>query len=190
MMMMDPANNNNNLEKLNVNGVVYDLKPIEPSSVGEGLPYAPINWPNHGDNWRWRTGKRVSGDGCFLDRYLFAPKTLPKGGVRGSLAFYSLSMLKSYIRENFPNDFHRFFASFSWKIPAAVHDSNYISSQEEKKSTEKKRKRDIHSTVQNKGKQKGTARSVMASSALEHKAITEILIFLRLNASQASKQKA
>ncbi|KAM7264449.1 hypothetical protein ACFE04_002132 [Oxalis oulophora] len=149
------SNNNNNIEKLNVNGVVYDLKPIEQSSAGEGLPYAPINWPNHGDIWRWRTGKRVSGDGCFHDRYLFAPKTLPKGGVRDTLAFYSLSMLQSYIQQHFPNDFHRFFASFSWKIPA-VQNTNHVFSQEESKSSGKKRKRAIRSAVKNKGKQKVT----------------------------------
>ncbi|TMW81448.1 hypothetical protein EJD97_009579 [Solanum chilense] len=41
---------------------------------GEGLPYAPVDFPNAGDKWGWMAGKRVTSSGTFRDRYLYSPK--------------------------------------------------------------------------------------------------------------------
>ena len=30
---------------------------------GMGLPYAPENWPQQGDVWGWKTGRRVVANG-------------------------------------------------------------------------------------------------------------------------------
>ncbi|XP_015087112.1 uncharacterized protein LOC107030301 [Solanum pennellii] len=59
-----------------------DLCPVSESYSGEGLPYAPVDFPNAGDKWGWRAGKRVSSSGTFRDRYLYLPNNFkaPKGG--------------------------------------------------------------------------------------------------------------
>ena len=96
------------------------LKPVSPDESGEGLPYAPENWPNPGDSWGWRVGKRVAQTGHYLDRYLYLPKRLR--GVNGSgrkVGFASKLSVERYIRTTFPaTDVDAFFASFSWKIPS------------------------------------------------------------------------
>lgn len=97
------------------------LMPVSPEEFGEGLPYAPENWPNPGDTWGWRVGKRVSQSGNFLDRYLYLPKHLPRcdSGGKGAFAFASKLSVERYIQTTFPGaDVDAFFASFSWKIPA------------------------------------------------------------------------
>lgn len=98
------------------------LRPVRPMESGEGLPYAPENWPNPGDTWRWKVGPRVSGKGTFVDRYLYPPKHLPgltPEVLRKSNAFRSRSSLERYIRQAFPKaDVRKFFASFSWSIPS------------------------------------------------------------------------
>lgn len=101
-----------------------NLVPVSPEESGEGLPYAPINWPNPGDNWSWKVGRRVTNTGHFLDRYLCAPRHLPRLEnevllkKRGA-AFASKLSVERYIRTAFPGaDINAFFASFSWKIPA------------------------------------------------------------------------
>ncbi|KAH7573799.1 hypothetical protein JRO89_XS03G0208700 [Xanthoceras sorbifolium] len=97
------------------------LTPVLPDASGRGLPYAPMNWPNPGDNWSWRVGRRVASTGHYLDRYLYLPKHLPrlessksrKGGFASKLS------VERYIRTTFPDaNVDAFFASFSWKIPA------------------------------------------------------------------------
>ncbi|KAK9929533.1 hypothetical protein M0R45_026629 [Rubus argutus] len=70
------------------NGI--SIRRVSPDESGEGLPYAPINWPKAGDTWRWKVGKRVSGSGHFLDRYLYLPKSLCRGGIRRIPAEMSL----------------------------------------------------------------------------------------------------
>lgn len=100
----------------------FMLMPVSPEETGEGLPYAPENWPNPGDTWGWRVGKRVSQAGHFLDRYLYLPKHLPRNeasGGKGAFAFASKLSIERYIQTTFPGaDVNAFFASFSWKIPA------------------------------------------------------------------------
>ncbi|KAJ4722480.1 protein OBERON 1-like [Melia azedarach] len=81
-----------------INGKSLKLRPVSPEESGEGLPYAPINWPNPGDNWSWKVGRRIAITGHYLDRYLYPPRHLPR--------------LDSLV------DIDAFFASFSWKIPS------------------------------------------------------------------------
>ncbi|CAN8311328.1 unnamed protein product [Cochlearia groenlandica] len=98
------------------------VRPVKPMESGVGLPYAPENWPNHGDTWRWKVGPRVNGKGSFVDRYLYPPKHLPSLSKetmrRYGFSFRSKSSLQRYIRLAFPDaDVGKFFASFSWIIP-------------------------------------------------------------------------
>ncbi|OIW11162.1 hypothetical protein TanjilG_22969 [Lupinus angustifolius] len=88
---------------------------------GEGLPYAPENWPEEGDIWGWRTGRRVTGNGYFQDRYLYLPNRLCEtvGSRKKRLCFASKLSLQRYLTTNFPNaHFPSFFSSFQWKIPS------------------------------------------------------------------------
>ncbi|KAK1287876.1 hypothetical protein QJS10_CPB19g01192 [Acorus calamus] len=88
--------------------------PVGPNASGEGLPYAPENFPNPGDKWGWKVGKRKTRSGYWADRYLSLPASLQK-----TSAFPSKVMVQKYITENFPTaDIDSFFASFSWRIPA------------------------------------------------------------------------
>ncbi|XP_038897148.1 protein OBERON 2-like isoform X2 [Benincasa hispida] len=98
-----------------------NLRPVSQDESGEGLPYAPENWPNPGDNWSWRVGKRVAITGHFLDRYLYSPRGIgnSENSARKGHAFASKLSVERYIQSEFPNaDIDAFFASFSWKIPA------------------------------------------------------------------------
>ncbi|XP_048133649.1 uncharacterized protein LOC125314737 [Rhodamnia argentea] len=96
------------------------LYPVEPNTVGEGLPYAPEDWPNPGDTWRWWVGKRTYRSGFYKDRFLYLPKRLC---VQGSdNRFKSEPSLAHYISLQFPNsDVNEFFASFSWMVPSTKH---------------------------------------------------------------------
>lgn len=99
------------------------MRPVLPEESGVGLPYAPVNWPNPGDVWGWRVGRRVATTGHYLDRYLYLPKRLHH--VRCSMsrkhAFASKLSVERFIRAEFPGaDVNAFFASFSWKIPAKM----------------------------------------------------------------------
>lgn len=105
---------------LNRNGMV--LTPVASGESGEGLPYAPIDWPNPGDIWRWKAGTRKSNTGFMQDRYLYLPPRLQKT-TQGKQGFASKLSLQQYIKKEFPStDFDAFFASFSWKIPSKDHD--------------------------------------------------------------------
>ena len=96
------------------------LKPVSLDESGEGLPYAPSDWPNPGDNWGWRVGKRVSLTGFYVDRYLYLPKRLrDKDTSSRRRAFASKLSVARYLEAKFPKaDVETFFASFKWKIPA------------------------------------------------------------------------
>ncbi|CAK7327067.1 unnamed protein product [Dovyalis caffra] len=98
---------------INVNN---SLRLVMPGESGEGLPYAPIDWPNPGDNWKWRVGRRVNSSGYYQDRFIYVPKSLQ--GKKKHM-FASKPALENYIRSQFPSaDVNAFFASFAWKIPA------------------------------------------------------------------------
>lgn len=94
-----------------------NLYPVSANDSGEGLPYAPQDWPNPGDKWGWKVGKRLASSGHFLDRYLYLPGTLHKHGH--GKGFASKLSVEQYVREKFPNaDIRALFASFSWRIPS------------------------------------------------------------------------
>lgn len=102
----------------NANAMV--LKPVFPGDSGEGLPYAPENWPNPGDIWKWKVGKRKSTSGFYQDRYLYLPDRLRSAGASKHRPFPSKPPVREYIRKAFPNaDVNAFFASFTWRIPWA-----------------------------------------------------------------------
>ena len=99
------------------------LHPVPADESGEGLPYAPENWPQQGDIWGWKTGKRLHNNGCFQDRYLYSPSRLStqKGGSsrKHRHIFASKLSVERYIKSTFPDaDVHAFFSSFSWRIPS------------------------------------------------------------------------
>ncbi|XP_019168012.1 PREDICTED: uncharacterized protein LOC109163762 [Ipomoea nil] len=90
--------------------------PVSPGGSGEGMPYAPEDWPNPGDNWRWMVGKRVKGSCYNKDRYLYLPRRLVKAGQ--PKCFRSKFSVEQYIQSAFPGtDVNAFFASFRWNIP-------------------------------------------------------------------------
>jgi hypothetical protein len=101
-----------------------NLPPIAADQTGEGLPYAPVNFPEQGDVWGWKTGKRLQSNGCFQDRYLYSPIIFKSGPH----TFRSKLSVERYIRSTFPDaDVDAFFASFSWRIPAAEASNNGFS---------------------------------------------------------------
>lgn len=101
--------------RLKENGM--PLYPVSLYDSGEGLPYAPEDWPYPGDKWSWKVGGRIAASGYFLDRYMYTPARLREGGRK--TGFASKLSLEQYIRKNFPDaDVNAFFASFSWKIPS------------------------------------------------------------------------
>ncbi|KAM7256786.1 hypothetical protein ACFE04_012527 [Oxalis oulophora] len=88
---------------------------VQPNDSGEGLPYAPVNWPNPGDNWRWKVTNRVTTHGYYVDRFLYPPKRLSGRAPR----FRSKRSVEQFITDHFPHaDKEAFFNSFTWKIPA------------------------------------------------------------------------
>ena len=95
-----------------------NLQPLSPYSSGEGLPYAPEGWPNPGDIWGWRVGRRTNRAGYYLDRVLYLPRSLvkPSNKRRG---LHSKPDVERYIKSNFPNmEIGAFFALFSWQVPS------------------------------------------------------------------------
>ncbi|CAL0325982.1 unnamed protein product [Lupinus luteus] len=123
--MMELQNNgyvSSNMNTMNDESLMLNLTPVAPEQTGKGLPYAPENWPEEGDIWGWRTGKRVSvTTGFFNDRYLYPPTRLGRP-LRSRPGFPSKLSVERYIKDNFPHlDLNHFFASFSWKIPALLN---------------------------------------------------------------------
>ncbi|XP_042476625.1 protein OBERON 1-like isoform X2 [Macadamia integrifolia] len=101
-----------------VKGNGLHLWPVPACAGGEGLPYAPIDFPNPGDNWTWKVGKRKTGTGFWCDRYLYTPIGFQKTNHKRQ-RFASMQSLEQYIRKEFPDkDVKAFFSSFSWRIPA------------------------------------------------------------------------
>ncbi|TMX01874.1 hypothetical protein EJD97_023328 [Solanum chilense] len=54
-----------------INDIGLQVYPVSKYDSGEGLPYAPVDWPNVGVKWGWQVGKRVTSSGTFIDRYLY-----------------------------------------------------------------------------------------------------------------------
>ena len=94
-----------------------NIYPVSPLASGEGLPYAPVDWPNPGDTWSWKVGNRFNLSGYHADRYLFLPKRLQKPSRRRQ-SFSSKLSIKRYIQNVDPKiDIASFFESFSWRVP-------------------------------------------------------------------------
>ncbi|KAK6780365.1 hypothetical protein RDI58_022549 [Solanum bulbocastanum] len=62
------------------------LYPVSKYDSGEGLLYAPVDWPNVGIKWGWRAGKIVTSSSTFRDKYLYLPKYFKalKGGKKNA----------------------------------------------------------------------------------------------------------
>ncbi|KAK1377249.1 hypothetical protein POM88_033442 [Heracleum sosnowskyi] len=85
---------------------------------GVGLPYAPEDWPNPGDVWTWKLGKRISPDGFYRDRCLFLPPRLHQKGKRKY--FDSKKSIITFLSSKFPEtNIDAFFESFTWKVPVS-----------------------------------------------------------------------
>ncbi|CAN4097667.1 unnamed protein product [Withania somnifera] len=126
---------NGSTSRINETGL--HLYPVSVNEYGEGLPYAPVDWPNAGDKWGWRAGKRATSLGTFKDRYLYLPKRLQvrKDGKRNG--FRSRISVKQYLQSEYPSmNITKFFASFSWMIPSkespSSKDINFDSDMNEK----------------------------------------------------------
>ncbi|CAN8258451.1 unnamed protein product [Cochlearia groenlandica] len=101
------------------------LPAIAPFSSGQGLPYAPVDWPSPGDVWKWRVGRRVTSVGYHQDRFLILPDRLRYKNAPKSFA--GKNTLVRYIQTNFPGmDTDSLFASFNWRIPALFQPSNQV----------------------------------------------------------------
>ncbi|KAF7851989.1 hypothetical protein BT93_L1683 [Corymbia citriodora subsp. variegata] len=92
------------------------LYPVKSNRRGEGLPYAPVDWPNPGDTCSWKVGSRTTFSGFYLDKYIYPPKRLC--GNNPNTYFAGKCALERCISSQFPNaDVDKFIASFSWKVP-------------------------------------------------------------------------
>ncbi|KAF5176866.1 putative CDPK adapter [Thalictrum thalictroides] len=97
-----------------------NLRPVLENESGQGLPYAPVDWPTPGDVWGWKVGNRINISGFWQDRYLYLPTRLQKRLEKRSFA--SRPAVQRYIEKEFPGaDIDAFFSSFSWRIPAKGH---------------------------------------------------------------------
>ncbi|KAL3812609.1 hypothetical protein ACJIZ3_013877 [Penstemon smallii] len=97
----------------------FKLYPVSAGDWGEGLPYAPEDWPNLGGKWGWKAGRRTTNTGYFTGRCIYLPDRLCQDGKARS--FKSRLSLEQYIRAKFPDaDVYAFFASFSWEIPSKL----------------------------------------------------------------------
>ncbi|XP_077247724.1 CDPK adapter, putative (DUF1423) isoform X2 [Tasmannia lanceolata] len=92
--------------------------PVEAGASGEGLPYAPEDWPTPGDKWKWKVGRRKAASGHWCDRYLYPPDRIQKAGKK--FFFASRQAIKAYLQKEFPNvDTNAFFNSFTWRVPSS-----------------------------------------------------------------------
>eukprot|EP01018_Ginkgo_biloba_P001442 Gb_12072 [translate_table: standard] len=99
------------------------LQPVGPRQQGEGFPYAPEGWPNPGDKWIWKVGRRKNGLGYWLDRYLILPRTLQEGSRK--VWFTSKRSVEKYLTRKYPDaDLENFFSSFQWNVPCAASPSD------------------------------------------------------------------
>ncbi|KAK0607577.1 hypothetical protein LWI29_016952 [Acer saccharum] len=109
---------------INVSNPIDDannfLMPVAPFEAGEGLPYAPMDWPNPSDNWGWRVGKRIDNLGYYTERFIYLPRHIQRTDVPRR-HFNSKLALERYLKSEFSNaDIEGFFAGFSWKVPSSL----------------------------------------------------------------------
>ncbi|CAN0887037.1 Protein OBERON 1 [Linum grandiflorum] len=108
----------------------FHLRVVPANESGKGLPYAPENWPNPGDMWGWKVGKRLTFSGYHIDRNLYLPKSLqhlPCISNRVKNGFASKLAVRMFIEKYFPGmDIKAFFASFVWKVPSSHASMNRL----------------------------------------------------------------
>lgn len=108
-MEVEPHESNGSTAGIKDNGL--HLYPVPLQASGQGLPYAPIDWPCPGDVCGWKVGRRVTGSGYHLDRYLYLPSRFSKKSFSSKVA------LEQHVRKEFPDtDIDNFFRSFSWRV--------------------------------------------------------------------------
>nr|MCL7040630.1 hypothetical protein [Papaver nudicaule] len=130
-----PMENSGSKGVLKINGLV--LRPVVSGETGEGLPYAPADWPKPGDVWRWKAGKRKSINGLMQDRYIYLPTSLQTSAL-GRKGFASKLSLQEFIKKEYPTvDLDHFFSTFSWKMPSTDYDPDACSSGRSKENLRK-----------------------------------------------------
>ncbi|XP_047313096.1 uncharacterized protein LOC124916426 [Impatiens glandulifera] len=118
MMGKSKQTKRKNMEIDNLNDREGCMK-VAVNGSGKGLPYAPVDWPEPGDIWRWKVGNRISVKGYFRDRYLHMPTRLHSTYNCKLRRFTSKRSLSKFITENYPNeDADKVLSSFCWEIPA------------------------------------------------------------------------
>ncbi|KAK9083822.1 hypothetical protein Scep_030293 [Stephania cephalantha] len=114
-----PEKDGGSEEELRENGIL--LSPVAGGSAGEGLPYAPVDWPEVGDVWGWKVGKRKTNTGFLMDRYLCLPPRL-QASYKTKAYFASKLSVKQFVEREFPDaNVDAFFSLFSWKVPSKDH---------------------------------------------------------------------
>ncbi|KAK9086877.1 hypothetical protein Syun_029271 [Stephania yunnanensis] len=114
-----PEKDGGSEEELRENGIL--LSPVAGGSAGEGLPYAPVDWPEVGDVWGWKVGKRKTNTGFLMDRYLCLPPRL-QAAYKTKAYFASKLSVKQFVEREFPDaNVDAFFSLFSWKVPSKDH---------------------------------------------------------------------
>ncbi|CAI0559472.1 unnamed protein product [Linum tenue] len=120
-METDEKGNGNTPSK--AKGSRFPLRPVPCDEAGEGLPYAPENWPKPGDMWGWKVGKRLTYSGYHLDRFLYLPKSLCHlvgAPARVKNGFASKLSVQRFLQTHFPDaNVEAFFDSFVWRIPSS-----------------------------------------------------------------------
>ncbi|KAI3997915.1 hypothetical protein MKX01_038806 [Papaver californicum] len=108
-MILDDPNKDSGSVSGGVRETVLVFRPVGLGESGEGMSYAPENWPIPGDNWRCRVGRRT----------LLNPR---KSGQR-KVAFPSVQGIVKFLQEEIPSaDVDAFFKSFCWKIPSSEYE--------------------------------------------------------------------
>ncbi|KAL7144735.1 hypothetical protein ABFS83_07G032200 [Erythranthe nasuta] len=127
--------------EIEVSDYTLDSMPVPLCASGQGLPYAPVDWPNRGDVWTWKVGNKVNPFGYYRHRYLLVPQRLQKSPTRKEWLGSKLAITR-YLQSEFPEaDVDAFFAMFVWNIPAEKMSVEKGKKNEAKKIAEKKRKR-------------------------------------------------
>ncbi|RVX22217.1 hypothetical protein CK203_001232 [Vitis vinifera] len=95
-MEVEPHESNGSTAGIKDNGL--HLYPVPLQASGQGLPYAPIDWPCPGDVCGWKVGRRVTGSGYHLDRYLYLPSRFSKKSFSSRLPLNNTSERNSLIQ--------------------------------------------------------------------------------------------
>ncbi|KAK6786926.1 hypothetical protein RDI58_015451 [Solanum bulbocastanum] len=84
-----------------INDIGLQVYPVSEYDSGEGLPYSPVDWPNAGDKWGWRAGKKATGLGTYKDKYLHLPKRFQALKDGKKYVFRSKISVKKYLQSEY-----------------------------------------------------------------------------------------